>query len=191
MSAKGIPQIAIVMGSCTAGGAYVPSMSDEVVMVHKKGTVFLGGPPLVQAATGEIVTEEELGGAVLHSEQSGVSDHLAYSEAHSIQLARSIVANLSTKSYLRENSHNKLMPEEPLFSADELNGIISVDHKRPINMKAVLARVLDGSRFHEFKERYGPTLLTGFGHLYGHPVGIVANQGVLFSEAAQKGAHFV
>jgi len=120
-----------------------------------------------------------------------VSDHLAYSEAHSIQLARSIVSNLSTKSYYKENSHNRIVAEEPLFPAHELNGIISVDHKRNINMKAVLARVLDGSRFHEFKERYGSTLLTGFGHLYGHPVGIVANQGVLFSEAAQKGAHFV
>ena len=113
---------------------------------------------------------------MLHSEQSGVSDHLAYSEAHSIQLARSIVSNLSTRSYYKENSHNRVLPEEPLFPAHELNGIISVDHKRNINMKAVLARVLDGSRFHEFKERYGPTLLTGFGHLYGHPVGIVANQ---------------
>lgn len=191
MSAKGIPQIAIVMGSCTAGGAYVPSMSDEVVMVHKKGTVFLGGPPLVQAATGEIVTEEALGGATLHSEQSGVSDHLAYTEAHSVQLARSIVANLSTKSYYRENSHNRILAEDPLFAADDLNGIISVDHKRTISMKGVLSRILDGSRFHEFKERYGQTLVTGFGHMYGHPVGIVANQGVLFSEAAQKGAHFV
>ena len=166
-------------------------MSDEVVMVHKKGTIFLGGPPLVQAATGEIVTEEELGGATLHCEQSGVSDHLAYSERHAVELARSIVANISMKSHYRENSHNKILAEEPLFPAHELNGIISCDHKRNINMKAVLARVLDGSRFHEFKERYGSTLLTGFGHLYGHPVGIVANQGVLFSEAAQKGAHFV
>lgn len=175
MSAKGIPQIAIVMGSCTAGGAYVPSMSDEVVMVHKNSTVFLGGPPLVQAATGEKVSAEDLGGARLHSEQSGVSDHLAYSEEHATQLARAIVANLGTSSYYKENSHNRQLPEEPLFPAHELNGVISVDHKRPINIKAVLARTLDGSRFHEFKARYGTTLVTGFGHLYGHPVGIVAN----------------
>jgi len=184
MSAKGIPQIAIVLGSCTAGGAYVPSMSDEVVMVHKKGTVFLGGPPLVQAATGEIVTDEELGGATLHSEESGVSDHLAHNEAHAFQLARSIDSNLGVKSYQSENAHNKIMPEEPLFDVDELTGIISVDHKRKFSMKNVLGRVLDGSRFHEFKERYGSSLITGFGHLYGQPVGIVGNDGVLFSESA-------
>ena len=191
MSAKGIPQVAIVLGSCTAGGAYVPSMSDEVVMVHKKGTVFLGGPPLVQAATGEIVTDEQLGGATLHCEESGVSDHLAVNEAHAFQLTRSIVSNLGNRSYLSENQHNKIMPEEPLFNVDELTGIISVDHKRKFSMKNVLGRVLDGSRFHEFKERYGSTLITGFGHLYGQPVGIVGNDGVLFSESAQKGAHFV
>lgn len=191
MSSKGIPQLAIVLGSCTAGGAYVPSMSDEVIMVHKKGTVFLGGPPLVKAATGEIVTEEELGGAALHSEQSGVSDHLALNEAHAFQLARSILANIGARSYYLDNSHNRIAPEEPLYSQDELNGIISVDHKKGINIKGVLGRVLDGSRFHEFKERYGSTLLTGYGHLYGHPVGIVANQGVLLSESALKGAHFV
>jgi len=166
-------------------------MSDEVVMVHKKGTVFLGGPPLVQAATGEIVTDEELGGATLHSEESGVSDHIALNEAHAFQLARSIVANLGTKSHYQENSHNRVIAEDPLFAAEELNGIISVDHKRNFSMRDVLGRVLDGSRFHEFKERYGPTLITGYGHLYGHPVGIVANNGVLFSEAALKGAHFV
>ena len=169
----------------------MPSMSDEVVMVHKKGTVFLGGPPLVQAATGEIVTEEELGGATLHSEESGVSDHLAINEAHAFQLTRSIVANLGHKSYTAENSHNKIRPEAPLFDTDELTGIISVDHKRKFAMKDVLGRVLDGSRFHEFKERYGSSLVTGFGHLYGQPVGIVGNDGVLFSESAQKGAHFV
>jgi acetyl-CoA carboxylase carboxyltransferase component len=135
MSAKGIPQVAIVLGSCTAGGAYVPSMSDEVIMVHKKATVFLGGPPLVQAATGEIVTEEELGGATLHSEQSGVSDHLAFNEAHAFQMTRSIIANLGTKSYLHENSFNKILPEEPLFDQEELNGIISIDHKKTFSMK--------------------------------------------------------
>lgn len=184
MSSKGIPQLAIVLGSCTAGGAYIPSMSDEVIMVHKKGTVFLGGPPLVQAATGEIVTDEDLGGATLHSEQSGVSDHLAFNETHAFQLARSILANIGTKSYYLENSHNRIVPEEPIYNQDELNGIISVDHKKSISIKGVLGRVLDGSRFHEFKERYGSSLICGYGHLYGHPVGIVANQGVLFSESA-------
>ena len=159
-------------------------MSDEVVMVHKKGTVFLGGPPLVQAATGEIVTDEELGGATLHSEESGVSDHLAVNERHAFQLTRSIVANLGNKSYLRENQHNKIHPVDPLFDPEELNGIISVDHKRNFALKDVLGRILDGSQFHEFKERYGSTLVTGFGHLYGQPVGIVGNDGVLFSESA-------
>ena len=175
MSSKGIPQLAIVLGSCTAGGAYIPSMSDEVIMVHKKGTVFLGGPPLVQAATGEVVTDEELGGATLHSVSSGVSDHIAKNETHAFQLARSILSNIGTKSYYLDNSHNRLAPEDPLYSQDELNGIIAVDHKRTISIKGVLGRVLDGSRFHEFKEKYGSTLVTGFGHLYGHPVGIVAN----------------
>ena len=184
MSAKGIPQVAIVLGSCTAGGAYVPAMSDETVMVHKKATVFLGGPPLVQAATGEVVTDEELGGATLHSEESGVSDHLALDEQHAFQITRSIVSNLSSKSFLVENAHNRIRPEDPLFAADELNGIISVDHKRTFSMRDVLGRVLDGSRFHEFKERFGSTLITGYGHLYGYPVGIVANNGVLMSEAA-------
>lgn len=169
----------------------MPSMSDEVVMVHKKGTVFLGGPPLVQAATGEIVSEEDLGGATLHSTESGVSDHLAQNEAHAFQIARSIISNLGTKSYLEENSYNMVRPEEPLWDTEELNGIISVDHKRPFQMKHVLSRLLDGSRFHEFKENYGKTLVTGFGHLHGRPVGIVGNDGVLFSESAQKGAHFV
>lgn len=172
------------MGSCTAGGAYVPAMSDEVVMVDKNATIFLGGPPLVQAATGEVISAEKLGGAHLHSTESGVSDHFAYNEEHGLQLARAIVHNLSTHSHFTENCHNKILPQEPLFDADELNGIISVDHKRSFSMKAVLGRVLDGSRFHEFKARYGSSLLTGFGHLYGHPVGIVANNGVLFSESA-------
>ena len=169
----------------------MPAMSDEVVMVKKRGTVFLGGPPLVQAATGEIVTDEELGGANLHCEESGVSDHLAQSEKHAYQICRSIVANLGVKNFLNENKHNRLRPEEPLFPADELNGIIPVDHKRPLNMHHVLGRLMDGSRFHEFKERYGTTLITGFGNLYGYPVGVVANNGVLFSESSQKGAHFV
>ena len=179
------------MGSCTAGGAYVPAMSDEVVMVKQRGTVFLGGPPLVQAATGEIVSDEQLGGANLHCEESGVSDHLAVNENHAYQLTRAIVQNLRIKNSFKENSHNRERPFEPLYSADELNGIIPVDHKRNFDMYAVLARLLDRSRFHEFKERYGSTLITGFGNLYGYPVGIVANNGVLFSESAQKGAHFV
>ena len=191
MSGAGIPQIAVVMGSCTAGGAYVPAMSDEVVIVKGKGTIFLGGPPLVQAATGEVVTDEELGGADLHTKESGVADHLAYNELHAIQLARSIVQNLSTTNSFAENTRNMIKPEEPLYPKEDLNGIIPVDHKKPFDMYAVLSRVLDGSRFHEFKEHYGNTLITGFGHLYGHPVGIVANNGVLFSESALKGSHFV
>ena len=191
MSAEGIPQIALVMGSCTAGGAYVPAMSDEVVMVKKKGTIFLGGPPLVQAATGEVVTDEELGGADLHCSESGVSDHLAYNERHALQIARSIVQNLGTANAYAENTRNRIEPTRPLFPSEDLNGIIPVDHKKPFDMYAVLSRILDGSRFHEFKEHYGQTLITGYGHLYGYPVGIVANNGVLFSESALKGAHFV
>jgi 3-methylcrotonyl-CoA carboxylase beta subunit len=160
-------------------------MSDEVVMVKRRGTVFLGGPPLVEAATGEKVTEEELGGAELHCEESGVSDHLAHNEIHAFQLARAIASNLGMKNSLKANQHNRKAPQEPLFPADELNGIISVDFaKRPFSMHQVLGRVLDGSRFHEFKERYGPTLITGWGNLYGYPVGIVANNGVLFPESA-------
>jgi len=191
MSAKGIPQIAIVMGSCTAGGAYVPAMSDEVVMVKQRGTVFLGGPPLVQAATGEKVTDEELGGAALHCEESGVSDHFAVNENHAYQLTRSIVENLRTNNAFAENSQNRVTPYDPLYPVDELNGIIPVDHKKNFDMYAVLARTLDRSQFHEFKERFGKTLITGFGTLYGYPVGVVANNGVLFAESAQKGAHFV
>ena len=180
------------MGSCTAGGAYVPAMSDEVVMVKKRGTIFLGGPPLVQAATGEVVTDEELGGADLHCSESGVSDHLAYNEEHALQIARSIVQNLGKSDAIYEaNTRNRIEPARPLYPAEDLEGIIPVDHKKPFDMYAVLSRVLDASRFHEFKEHYGPSLITGFGHLYGYPVGIVANNGVLFSESAMKGAHFV
>ena len=184
MSAAGIPQISVVMGSCTAGGAYVPAMSDEVIMVKNQATVFLGGPPLVQAATGEVVTEEQLGGANLHCEESGVSDHLAQNETHAIQIARSICSNLNMKSYLKENSEKMIQPQKPLFDTDELNGIIPTDPKKKFNMYAVMSRLLDGSRFHEFKQRYGTTLITGFGHLHGNPVGIVANNGVLFAESA-------
>lgn len=192
MSAMGIPQIAIVLGSCTAGGAYVPAMADESVIVHKNGTIFLGGPPLVKAATGEIINAEELGGATVHSEKSGVTDHFAVNEKHALKLARDIVCNLNTKSYLEENSHNRITSEEPIYDAEELNGILTTNfNKQNIDVKKVLARVLDGSKFHEFKEKFGPSLVTGFGRLYGYPVGVVANNGVLFSESAQKGAHFV
>jgi 3-methylcrotonyl-CoA carboxylase beta subunit len=145
----------------------------------------------VQAATGEIVTDEELGGADLHTHESGVADHLAYNEIHAIQIARSIVQNLNTKTSYAENTMNIVEPEEPLYPKEDLNGIIPVNHQKPLDMYAVLSRVLDGSRFHEFKELYGNTLITGFGHLYGMPVGIVANNGVLFSESALKGSHFV
>ena len=192
MSSMGIPQIAIVLGSCTAGGAYVPAMADESVIVHKNGTIFLGGPPLVKAATGEEINAEDLGGATVHSERSGVTDHFAVNEKHALKLARDIVSNLNTKSYLEENSHNRIASEEPLYDPEELNGILTTNFNRQsIDVKKVLARVLDGSKFHEFKEKFGSTLVTGFGRLYGYPVGIVANNGVLFSESAQKGAHFV
>lgn len=192
MSAKGIPQVAIVLGSCTAGGAYVPAMADENVIVHKNGTIFLAGPPLVKAATGEIIDAEDLGGATVHSERSGVTDHFAVNEEHALKLTRDIIANLNVKSYLEENSHNRIETEEPLFDQDELNGILTTDFNRQsVDVKKVLARILDGSKFHEFKERFGSTLVCGYGRLYGYPVGIVANNGVLFSESAQKGAHFV
>lgn len=192
MSAMGIPQIALVCGSCTAGGAYIPAMADESIIVHKSGTIFLGGPPLVKAATGEEVSAEELGGATLHSERSGVTDHFAINEEHGLKLVRDIVGNLSTKSFLKENSHNRVDSEEPLFDQEELNGILTTDFtKQSVDVKKVLARVLDGSKFHEFKEKFGNTLVCGYGRIYGYPVGIVANNGVLFSESALKGSHFV
>lgn len=192
MSSLGIPQIAVVCGSCTAGGAYVPAMADESVIVHENGTIFLAGPPLVKAATGEIINAEDLGGATVHSEKSGVTDHFAINETHGLKIARDIVANLSTKSFIQENSHNRIESEEPIFDPEELNGILTVDFNRQsIDVKKVLARILDGSKFHEFKEKYGSTLVCGYGRLYGYPVGVVANNGVLFSESAQKGAHFV
>ena len=192
MSSMQIPQIAVVLGSCTAGGAYVPAMADENVIVHKNGTIFLAGPPLVKAATGEIINAEDLGGATVHSERSGVTDHFAVNEEHALKITRDIVANLSVKSYLEENSHNRISSEEPLFSQDELNGILTVDfNKQSVDVKKILARILDGSKFHEFKEKFGSSLVCGYGRLYGYPVGIVANNGVLFSESAQKGAHFI
>jgi 3-methylcrotonyl-CoA carboxylase beta subunit len=188
MSAKGIPQIAIVMGSCTAGGAYVPAMSDETVIVKKQGTIFLGGPPLVKAATGEIVSVEDLGGGDVHTRISGVADHLAENDSHALFLARRIVA-----SFNRTKPHSvKLEPvEEPLYDLEEIYGVIPTDTRKPYDVREIIARLVDGSRFDEFKARYGPTLVTGFAHLYGIPVGIVANNGILFGESALKGAHFI
>jgi 3-methylcrotonyl-CoA carboxylase beta subunit len=188
MSAKGIPQIAVVMGSCTAGGAYVPAMSDETVIVKNQGTIFLGGPPLVKAATGEEVTAEELGGGDVHTRISGVADHLAENDAHALYIARSIVANLNRKKAVSLALGGG---EEPLYDPEEIYGIIPTDTRKPYDVREIIARVVDGSRFDEFKARYGSTLVTGFAQLYGCPVGIVASNGILFGEAAQKGAHFI
>jgi 3-methylcrotonyl-CoA carboxylase beta subunit len=188
LSAKGIPQIAVVMGSCTAGGAYVPAMSDETVIVRQQGTIFLGGPPLVKAATGEEVSAEELGGADLHSRESGVTDHFAHDDAHALAIARRIVSNLNR---IKRVELDLAPPEEPLYPASEIYGIVPPDLKRPFEVREVIARVVDGSRFDEFKALYGLTLITGFARLMGMPVGIIANNGVLFRESALKGAHFV
>ncbi|MBC7135939.1 MAG: methylcrotonoyl-CoA carboxylase, partial [Oceanibaculum nanhaiense] len=188
LSAAGIPQIAVVMGSCTAGGAYVPAMSDESIIVKGQGTIFLGGPPLVKAATGEVVTAEDLGGADVHSRISGVTDHYAQNDAHALSIARKIVGNLN-----RVKQPNLAMREarEPLYDPAELYGVVPTDLRRPYDVREVIARLVDGSEFDEFKQLYGATLVTGFAHLYGYPVGIVANNGILFSESAQKGAHFI
>ncbi len=188
MSAQGIPQIAVVMGSCTAGGAYMPAMSDESIIVREQGTIFLGGPPLVKAATGEVVTAEELGGGDVHTRVSGVADHFALNDHHALAIARRIVGNL--------NRPPKQMPEveapaEPAYPADELYGVINADIRRPYDVREVIARLVDRSEMDEFKARYGTTLVTGFARLHGYPVGIVANNGVLYSESALKGAHFV
>ncbi len=188
MSAEGIPQISVVMGSCTAGGAYVPAMSDENVIVKSTGTIFLGGPPLVKAATGEIVTTQELGGAQVHCEISGVTDHFADDDHHAIEITRSIVANLNKKTV----HQLKIRPrKEPLYSPEELYGVVPKDPRIPYNVRDIIARIVDGSEFHEFKALYGKTLVTGFAHLWGMPIGIIANDGVLFSESALKGAHFI
>ncbi len=188
MSAAGIPQIAVVMGSCTAGGAYVPAMSDEAVIVKEQGTIFLGGPPLVKAATGEVVTPEELGGADVHTRQSGVADHYAHNDAHALAIARRIVGNLNrvkrVSMVLRE-------PREPLYPVDELGGVIPADTRKPYDVREVIARIADASEFDEFKQNYGTTLVTGFAHVHGYPIGIVANNGILFSESALKAAHFI
>jgi len=188
MSALGIPQIAVVMGSCTAGGAYVPAMSDETVIVRNQGTIFLGGPPLVKAATGEVVSAEDLGGGDVHTRISGVADHLAESDHHALSIARRIVGNLNRQ---KPVALDIATPEEPLYDAAELYGIIPADTRKPYDVREVIARLVDGSRFDEFKARYGSTLVTGFARLHGYPIGIVANNGILFSESAQKGAHFI
>ncbi|WP_413582784.1 carboxyl transferase domain-containing protein [Bdellovibrio sp. HCB288] len=188
MSAAGIPQIAVVMGSCTAGGAYVPAMSDETVIVKENGTIFLGGPPLVKAATGEVVDAQELGGAQVHCENSGVTDHFAEDDEHAVEITRSIVAHLNHKKTVTM----QILPvEEPLFDSQEIYGVIPKDSRVPFDVREIIARLVDGSRFHEFKALYGKTLVTGFAHIYGMPVGIIANNGVLFSESAQKAAHFI
>jgi 3-methylcrotonyl-CoA carboxylase beta subunit len=188
MSAQGIAQIAVVMGSCTAGGAYVPAMSDETIIVKNQGTIFLGGPPLVKAATGEIVSAEDLGGGDVHTRLSGVADHLADNDGHALAIARSIVANLNKR---KPQSVVMQPSREPLYDPKELYGIIPTDTKKPYDVREVIARVVDASEFDEFKPRFGPTLVTGFAHLYGMPVGIIANNGILFSESANKGAHFI
>jgi acetyl-CoA carboxylase carboxyltransferase component len=189
MSAKGIPQVAVVMGSCTAGGAYVPAMSDETVIVRGTGTIFLGGPPLVKAATGEEVSAEELGGAEVHSRVSGVTDHYAVSDEHALALAREIVAHLALRK--PEPSWEPAEPEEPLYDAEELYGIVPTDYARGYDVHEVVSRLVDGSRFHEFKPLYGETLVCGFARIEGFPIAILASNGVLFSESALKGAHFV
>ncbi|HDR9808110.1 TPA: methylcrotonoyl-CoA carboxylase [Burkholderia cenocepacia] len=188
MSAAGIAQIAVVMGSCTAGGAYVPAMSDESIIVKEQGTIFLGGPPLVKAATGEEVSAEDLGGGDVHTRLSGVADHLAQNDAHALSIARNIVSHLAPKIApplaLRE-------PKPPRYDAKSLYGVIPVDTRKPFDVREVIARIVDDSEFDEFKARFGTTLVTGFAHIWGHPVGIVANNGILFSESAVKGAHFI
>ena len=188
MSAAGIAQIAVVMGSCTAGGAYVPAMSDEAVIVRGQGTIFLAGPPLVKAATGEIVSAEDLGGADVHCRISGVADHYAENDAHALGIARGIVAHLNTR---KTPSLAMRDPAPPRYDASDLYGIVEADRRRPFEVREIIARIVDGSEFDEFKRLYGATLVTGFGHIWGMPVGIVANNGILFSESAQKGAHFI
>ncbi len=188
LSAAGIPQIAVVMGSCTAGGAYVPAMSDETVIVRNQGTIFLGGPPLVKAATGEVVSAEELGGADVHAKKSGVADYYAENDRHALALCRRIVANLNTKKSIGIPLGK---PVEPKYDASELDGIVPVDLKKQFDVREVIARLVDGSEFDEFKALYGTTLVTGFAHIHGIPVGILGNNGILFSESALKAAHFI
>ena len=188
MSRLGIPQISVVMGSCTAGGAYLPAMSDETVIVRKQGTIFIGGPPLVKAATGEEVSAEDLGGADVHCRTSGVSDHYAQNDTHALQIARNIVENLNTP---RKFPLDRTAPEDPYYNPEELYGVVSNDLRKPYDIREVIARMVDGSKFHEFKELYGATLVTGFARIMGYLVGIIGNNGVLFSESSVKGAHFI
>jgi 3-methylcrotonyl-CoA carboxylase beta subunit len=187
LSAQGVAQIAVVMGSCTAGGAYVPAMCDETIIVRGQGTIFLGGPPLVAAATGEVVTAEELGGAEVHCRRSGVADHLAENDAHALGLTRELVANIER----RPPSIAARKPTPPRYDTDDLLGLIPADSHKPFDIREVIARIVDESAFDEFKPLYGATLVTGFAHIWGYPVGIFANNGILFSESAQKGAHFM
>ncbi len=188
MSAQGIAQIAVVMGSCTAGGAYVPAMSDESIIVRNQGTIFLGGPPLVKAATGEVVTAEDLGGGDVHTRLSGVADHLAQNDMHALAIARNAVKNLNTT---KPETLVRVPPLPPRLDGQELYGVIPVDTRKPFDVREIIARVVDGSEFDEFKARYGTTLVCGFAHIEGMPVGIIANNGILFSESALKGAHFI
>lgn len=188
MSSAGIPQIAVVMGSCTAGGAYVPAMSDEAVIVQNQGTIFLAGPPLLKAATGEIVTAEQLGGALLHSKTSGVTDHIARDDVDAIRIARRIAANLNRVKRVETQVEES---REPEYTAQELYGVVPTDSRHPFDAREVIARIVDASEFDEFKRLFGPSLVCGFAHIHGYPVGIVANNGILFSESALKGAHFI
>jgi 3-methylcrotonyl-CoA carboxylase beta subunit len=188
MSSEGIPQIAAVLGSCTAGGAYLPAMSDEVVIVREQGTIFLGGPPLVQAATGEVVSAEELGGGDLHTRRSGVADHLAVNDEDALAIVRSIVDTLPKRGAAPWETR---AVEPPAVPIDELAGAVPADLRTPYDPREIIARIVDGSRFHEFKANYGTTLVCGFAHLHGHQVGILANHGVIFSQSALKGAHFI
>jgi len=188
MSARGIPQVAVVMGSCTAGGAYVPAMSDESIIVKNQGTIFLAGPPLVKAATGEIVTAEELGGADVHTRVSGVADHFAQDDAHALAIARRIVGNTNGAERLTTDS---AAPSDPMHPAGELHGVIPTDPRKPYDVREIIARIVDASELDEFKANYGTTLVCGFARIFGYPVGIVANNGILFSESALKGAHFI
>jgi 3-methylcrotonyl-CoA carboxylase beta subunit len=188
LSSLGIPQIACVMGSCTAGGAYVPAMSDEAIIVRKQGTIFLGGPPLVKAATGEVVSAEDLGGADVHARLSGVADHYAADDGHALSLVRRIIANTN---YVKRTDIALSPPREPAFATDELDGVVQADPRRPYDIREIVARLVDGSEFDEFKHLYGTTLVTGFAHICGIPVGILGNNGILYSESAMKAAHFI
>jgi 3-methylcrotonyl-CoA carboxylase beta subunit len=188
MSAKNIPQIAVVMGSCTAGGAYIPAMADETILVKEQGTIFLGGPPLVKAATGEVVTAEELGGGDVHTRISGVADHLAQNDHHALQLARQAVGRLNRVKSVKLDVRPSV---EPAYAPEEIYGVIPDDTRQPYDVREIIARIVDGSEFDEFKALYGTTLVCGFARLHGYPVGIVANNGILFGESAQKGAHFI